>query len=401
MSRWIQSCITTIGFPSSVGGILNMVEKNRYLRDWATDLDTLLEFDLRAGCRWSAPKWLTTGDILFFYHTKTAKRHVAMLTRETEGRQGHGRLARVRLSRHAREQRDLVRLLRHAADLADRYSGTIFGCGEIGGPPEYLEDKEGLLHFKGRVFAPLARVHIFGTPLGLDDLSEFVRIKRQGTITPLGSEEFQSVKRRLSESNELPQFLCEAEFGEVGFRNIDGSNWAISCAGDTVFIHEAQIRAYLFDFLLDELRDEGSPLLQECECFRGGEMTGRVDYFVKLHGCWVPFEAKLNILSERELGGQLGKYIHVDSFVPTKGTHRGRVFQVKDSAICLVGDQSGVYITSDGEFRGCSRDVPVWTREELAQASTSEVRDRVLRERDGRGQGDKGTVGQGEKRSRK
>jgi hypothetical protein len=359
-----------------------MVEKNRYVRDWATDLDTLLEFDPRVGCHWSAPKWLTTGDILFFYHTKTAKRRVAMLTRETEGKQGHGRLARIRLSRRAREQRDLVRLLRHAADLADRYSGTIFGCGEVGGPPEYLEDEEGLLHFKSRIFVPLARVPIFGTPLGLDDLSESVRIKRQGTITPLGSEEFQSVRRRLSESNELPQFLREAEFGELGFRNIDGSNWTlISCTGDAVFIHEAQIRAYLSDFLLDGLRDEGSPLLQECECFRGGEMTGRVDYFARLHGCWVPLEAKLNILAEGELCTQLGKYIHIDSFVPTRGAHRGKVFQVRDSAICLVGDRSGVYITSDGEFRECSRGVPVWTREELARTSTKEVRNRVLRER--------------------
>lgn len=59
-----------------------MVEKNRYLRDGATDLDTLLEFDPDIACYWTAPRWITQGDIFFFYHAVTAKQRIGNLLKQ-------------------------------------------------------------------------------------------------------------------------------------------------------------------------------------------------------------------------------------------------------------------------------------------------------------------------------
>jgi hypothetical protein len=158
-------------------------------------------------------------------------------------------------------------------------------------------------------------------------------------------------------------------------RGTDADSWPLtSCSPHTRFIHEAQIRAYLLDFLLRELKDIRTPLLQECRCFQNGEPTGYADYFLKVHGSWLPVEAKLNVLAESGLSTQIAKYIHVESFVPTKGRQRGREFHVEDSAICLVADQSGLYVTVDGEFVDCSLGEPTWKRTELEHATVPAIR---------------------------
>jgi hypothetical protein len=175
----------------------------------------------------------------------------------------------------------------------------------------------------------------------------------------------------------LPGFLKHARIGGESFRDVTQENWpSISCSSDARFVNEAQLRAYLLDFLLEDLKDPRTPLLRECRCYRGGAETGLADYFVKVGGEWIPVEAKLSVLSspESRLLDQVSKYVAIDSFSPTVGRRVGESFSASSSPLCLVADQAGIYTTSNGEFQGCSFGKPAWRREELDHPSVTALR---------------------------
>jgi hypothetical protein len=136
---------------------------------------------------------------------------------------------------------------------------------------------------------------------------------------------------------------------------------------------------YLLDFLLAEIKDNRTPLLEECTCYRKGVRTGVVDYFVSIHGIWFPVEAKLNLSAERDLRAQVSKYVHIDAFVPQKGPHRGKRFEAQESALCVVIDQQGIYLLSDRVYAGCRPGTPLWRREELAQRICGDIRTYLAR----------------------
>jgi hypothetical protein len=199
----------------------------------------------------------------------------------------------------------------------------------------------------------------------------------QGTLTPLYGSQFDGLRELLAAQNPLPDFLRQARYGELGFRSVNGENWpAVSCAPGARFIREEQLRAYLLDFLLGEIKDEATLLLEECHCYRGGDKTGGIaDYFICVHGRWLPVEAKLNILVEADLLGQVARYTRVDSVVPSRGAVMGSRIPTDPSAICLVVDQSGLYVLADGRYLECAAGEPLWRRETLGHASRGSIRE--------------------------
>jgi hypothetical protein len=371
--KCVQACISAVSFPDSRDEVLSMVGKNSWFRRWETDMDALLNPDGRTWIGWTVPKWFTTGDILFLYHTKSAKKRIAHLQKKLQVPRRRDQILTRLLPSLASDEHRLYALLEHAARLADQYAGTIFACGRVDGPAEYYDGYDPSSHFHGRIFAKIADVHIFKQPLSYDEFTKLVRLNRQAASTPLKRGEFNAIRERLGEKNELPRFLQHARLGDRGFRGINQKNWrSISCDPDTRFIHETQLREYLIDFLLQELKDEGMPFLEECQCYRDGGITGLADYFVKVGGRWIPVEAKVNIVAERDLPTQIRKYIHVESFTPTKGSHAQESFYPGDSALSLVVDQGGVYLASEGEFKRCGSERPLWTRTELGEPDTVE-----------------------------
>ena len=378
--NFVQASITSISFPQSLEGAWDMVDKHGA---WLTDLDVLLasEADGREALYWTAPRWMTQGDILLFYHTKSARRNIARLRQEMDERLARTGV-RGRLSGEPKRTRRMRALLERAAELSGRYSGTIFGCAQVSGSTEYLEKEfEEEPHFKGRFFAPLRPVRIFERPLPQDEFSRYVRIG-QNVNTPLYGASFVGIRGLLARRNVLPGFVANARSLGKTFREIDRHNWPeISCRPEVRFIDEEQVRAFLLDFLLDEIKDKRTPLLKECWCYRNGERTGgRADYFASVHGAWIPVEAKLNVRAERDILGQVAKYTRVDSFVPTLGNHRSDAYVSDAASVCLVADQSGVYIVSDGEFRDCSPGNPLWRREDLTHSTAQTIRRRIVEE---------------------
>lgn len=359
---WAQACVTSIGFPDTIDEVLEMLNRNASAGTEITDIDSVLRFRSGDETFWTAPKWLTKGDILFFYHTKRGGLNASKLLNDAR-----------RL--HPRKRR-LIAVLEHAAELSRRFAGTIFGCAAVSGSTEYFGKQES--HFSGRSFAPLGKVHIFGKPLKSESVADFVKIG-QATITPLYTREAKGIRALLAAENRLPTFLLKLEFGDNTFQNVNRHNWdRISCLPDTRFIHEAQLRSYMLDYFLSAVKDKGTSLLEECQCFRDGESTGIVDNFVKIDGRWFPCEAKLNIRAEKDIVRQVRQYIGVDSFVPTRGPRRSQWFYPEKPRICLVVDQSGLYIvSSDGKYISCSRDKPLLRREAFGGVDSSGFRELI------------------------
>lgn len=59
-TRRVQSAITTVSFPLTIGELRNMGKKWEGLigQDWISDMDFLLSFPGPSNVSWIAPKWL-------------------------------------------------------------------------------------------------------------------------------------------------------------------------------------------------------------------------------------------------------------------------------------------------------------------------------------------------------
>lgn len=221
----VQSCITSVSLPNTLDAFLHMVEKNHYKGKYLTDMDVLLNFRQSDNTSWTAPKWMTQGDILFFYHTKKARAQAGVLYQQAA---------------QTYSLRDpVMRLLKRITEIANQYAGTIFGCAEVAGSTEYL--KSDLFHFDSRFFAPLAQFYAFKHPLSAEKFADYVKIG-QNTTPPLYRQQFDGIKSLVSQQNSLPAFLANARFGEASFRTVDQESWpTISCGPNTRFIHEAVV----------------------------------------------------------------------------------------------------------------------------------------------------------------
>jgi hypothetical protein len=339
-----------------------MIKANKSAAPWTTDMDLLLNFRAGDVLYWTAPKWIAKGDIVFFYHTNRAIQRTRKLLREVES--------------NFPRKRKLLNLLERSRQTAELYGGKIFACGAVAGSVERIQGHK--KHFVSPHFAPLNYIFVFNSPLTQSRFADHVRIGRT-TITSLFKREFTGIKKLLAGQNVLPDYFQNAAHNGDAFKEVTARNWgSISCSANAKFTHEAQLRVYWLDYFFRELKDKGTSLLEECECYRESTNTGRADYFVKIHGRWLPVEAKLNIADGKAARRQAAKYTNVDKFVPKKGICRDKTFKIDATPMCLLVDRSGIYfVSSKNEFINCGSDYPVLRREKLTGEGVNEIRNAI------------------------
>lgn len=375
---WVQSAVTSVSFPRTLERLRAMGLKwlNILGRDWTTDMDILLDFPQGSDVNWIAPKWLMAGDILFFYHTKSALNITKKLYRSALSLNYDTELRRTANIQTQEDAARMAQLLSNSVTMAETYSGTIFGYAEVSGRPIRTFDEN--KHFYGTVYAPLLNVYIFKNPLSVREFSDILRIG-QNTTTPIYGYVFEKLKTKLEANNTIPPSLSNAKPGRLGFREVKDDNWeSVSCNNDTRFIDEEQIRTYFIDYLLKELKDPSSSVYLECTCYKNGDTFGRADYFFQIGGSYIPVEAKLNVIVEHGLVSQVLKYTHTDFFIPTKGVAKDKMITLDDSPFCIVMDQAGLYLLKDGEFVSCSVTAPLFERKDLHRGNTKYVRDHLM-----------------------
>lgn len=348
MNEAVQSCITSITFPDNINDYYEgLLKSEEIFGEKQNDIESLFHFDAdRYDFSWTAPKWRTSGDIMFFYLTKSFKLRASKLLQEAP--------------------RELYPYIKKSNDLADTYSGTIFACADILDSSFY--DVGIFPHFKSKVFAPLNSVNVFKNPIPLEDFSNSIKIRR-GAITPLFGESFDDLVKAISAKNSLPETLQNKK-SEKGFYGINKNNWIkMSCSESKRFLNEHQLREFFIDYFIEYIKDEGSQILKECDCFRNGALTGTVDYFVKINKNWIPVEAKLNGRAENNLFKQIDKYINVDYF------HNGRKKIISNKVpVCLLIDQSGLYITNHKDYIGCDYHQPYLRRADISQEGLIDIK---------------------------
>lgn len=334
-----------------------------------TDLEVILNFghlNLDYG-EWTAARWMTEGDVLFFYHTNRGHKKIRRLLKELRGA-GSARQA---------SSGDTIEILERNLELSTRVESCIFACAPVQGSSTYYA-KEETYHFNSRSFAPFSKVYVFEEPLHASDFGLHFKIG-QNTVTPLYKRNFGAIRELLQRDNEIPDFLELADISELAFQSISKENWRqVVASPQARFLNEELVREYFIDYLLDEIKDPRTPVLEECITSRNGQTTGRADYFVMVGGRWIPIEAKLNILTEGNLLGQIGKYLRVDKFVPTVRKRRDSEFFPGQHGVCVVIDQSGVYLTHDQTFVDCDFARPWLARELVTDDFPNRLRKAII-----------------------
>lgn len=360
----VSACITCVSFPEELDQVVAMIDEHGEAFGRAvTDMELLLTTRHIEGLAWSAPKWLLQDDVVFFYHAISAKARA------------------IRLRKEAKVLGDdlLVGHLNKAVEYAERFGGTIFGCARAVSPAQHLGRLDGA-HFDGRVFVEIDDLFMFDRPVPKAEFSEFVTLNPQGTITYMGESACIGVHAILAKSCQLPDYLEGASFADRIIGKVSNANWKeAAIRGCGRFRLEEQARANYFDYLLRELKDSRTSLLEECNCFRTRKLTGTADYFMCVGGRWIPVEAKLNILAEADLPGQIRQYLGIERFVPTRGTHRGREFTTGANDVCLVVDQRGLYVTRGGEFVESTPDEPLLRTEDLILVDFEQTRRQLMK----------------------
>lgn len=337
-----------------------------------TDLEVISNFESLSPdfVEWTAARWMTEGDVLFFYHTNRGHKKIRRLLKE---------LRKLGLVEQNWYIDATMETLERNLEVSTRMESSIFACAPVEGSATYYSKEEDAeCHFMSRAFVPLSRVHVFENPVHTSDFGAHFKIG-QNTVTPLYKQNFNAIRELLRQDNTLPDFLEFAEVGELVFQNISKENWRkIAASPSTRFLNEELVRTYFIDYLLEEIKDPRTPILEECVTWRDGKNTGRADYFVMVGGRWIPVEAKLNILTESDLLGQLGKYLMVDKFVPTVRARRSSEFFPDQHGACVVIDQSGVYLTHDQAFVECDFGEPWLARKQVTDDFPTRLRSAVM-----------------------
>ena len=136
----VQSYIANVSFPTSLEEMEELVNGEYYM-----DMEALLLFD---NAKFTAPKWAAKGDIVFFYHAKSAItkiRHLKTLLKNER-------------DKYKQVYDEITEYLETAEMIYKKYGGTIFAVGTVCKDLEIVkDDPREHLHWKGNI---LSLIHI-------------------------------------------------------------------------------------------------------------------------------------------------------------------------------------------------------------------------------------------------
>ena len=319
----VQAFIDNISFPRTLEEL-----------EWFADefnVEQILTVD---ETEWTAPKWTVQGDIVFFFHAKTAIQKITML--ETKLRQ-----ERTVLSNE--KYRCLYDALQRARGLYKAYGGKIFAIGRISGRTIYdPQEEDEIFHWASRFYAPIDKIYVLEYPVDIDEFSDFLSISTRGAITPVVGSDFDRLKEIIASKNETPDYFRESSATPLPLQKINAENWLdVTHEYRRLFTLEIQFRRFYVDYLLRELGDQKT-FYSECACYKEGMCTGYVDNVVLLHKKWCSVEVKLNAATEAHLFDQLRKYCGVEKMIAREGRKllAERIVQTK----VIIIDTEKVYL---------------------------------------------------------
>jgi len=247
--------------------------------------------------------------------------------------------------------------------------------------------------FGGRNFVDVdtANFHLFDHPLSYDFMIANGQATYGSTVLSIPGPVQEIYRQELQKNNKnLPAWYTNMQFGGSTIPFIDQSNWLrivppldnfeLTPADTTN--PEFKVCYYFVRHLVEALQDpdtsENYPFLEQVTSMRNGQSTGKPDYMLRIHGVWVPLEAKVAVNTEVRIRDQVQQYINIDAFRRREGRTLITT-PMRPHGICLVADQYGIYMTHNGEFIDCAPDQPRWDRRQLTRAEIRDIRNTVTK----------------------
>ena len=286
---------------------------------------------------WTAPQWIMQGDIVFFYHAKTANQHNKRL--------------RNYINKHSNEfdseyQVKLLEYLDYCDNLYNKYGAKIFAVGRVCEKFLYVTDSGWEHpHFKSRIFAPIDNIKELQYPLSVKEFEEFLPIKQQRATTPVFGNDFMKLKELILRYNSIP-YLKQCTSLSVPLKDIKSGNWLKSASENRRrYLYEEQFRKYYVDYFLTCLADD-SKYYSEISCVKDGKIAGRADNCILFNGKCLFTEVKLNMFLSGEIIEQLQQYCEVDNInLGRKRIYKENIFQ--DFVIIIDVNHLCFYTTKD------------------------------------------------------
>ncbi len=249
---------------------------------------------------WTVPRSSVVGDIVLYFHAKTAIQWIRKLETATRA-----------LDPTMHDQKLLAEWLQRARELYSLYGGKIFAIGRIGSRPE-KEELEFQNHWSGRVYADVKDLYLLETPIDISEFNSFILVSRQSAITPLPSKEFEKLKALIKSKNcDVPKWFLESRIGDNMLSKVNQNNFLeITNLYRKRFPLEINFRSYYVDYFLKTL--SGKNVYRECQCHTVRTPLARVDNVFEFDGKRILLEVKLNIALEGDLISQLYQYIFAD-----------------------------------------------------------------------------------------
>lgn len=289
----VQAFLNNISFPKTVDELEFFADE--------FNMEEILTYD---ETEWTAPKWAVPGDIVLFFHAKTAIQKITSL--ETK----------LKKEKDAMDKEAYQRLwdsLQRARTIYKRYGGKIFALGRISGRSVYdMREGDEIFHWGSRFYAPIDRIFVLKQPVDIAEFSDFIFVSRQSAITPVVGGDFEHLKEIIMSKNEVPDYFRESRAIPLPLQRINAENWLdVTREYRRRFSLEIQFRRFYVDYFLRVLGDQ-KKFFSECRCRRAGSQTGFADNAVKMGGKWCFVEVKLNVHAEQRLHDQLKKYCQVE-----------------------------------------------------------------------------------------
>lgn len=249
---------------------------------------------------WTVPRNSVIGDIVLYFHAKTAIQWIRKLETATK-----------KLDETKHNKSLLLTWLNRARQLYSLYGGKIFAVGRIGSRPE-IEDNANPYHWSGRVYAKVEEIHLLENPIDISEFNSFILVSRQSAITPIPSTEYEKLKSIIQDKNShLPKYFIDSKIGDYNLSKINKNNFIeLTKPYRKRFLLESNFRSYYVDHFLHTL--SGRKFYRECQCHTPNTPLARVDNVFEFNGKIFLLEVKLNVALEKNLIDQLNQYITAD-----------------------------------------------------------------------------------------
>lgn len=151
MNNNVQAYIAVVSFPTSLEELRDLTDNDYYM-----DMELIV---LGKDVSYTAPKWAAKGDIIFFYHAKSAIVKIRSLKKQAIGQ---------------KDEDKLMEYLDIAEKLYRLYGGRIFTIARVGDNPEVVKDERENLHWRGDVYAKVVDYALLKNPVSKDDFEQYV-----------------------------------------------------------------------------------------------------------------------------------------------------------------------------------------------------------------------------------